>query len=480
MQTEANKYGNGAPGTYNPQIGGSLKGQLQALAFNSSSFPPTAPPGYGTDDTPPDPCTADSSGRYIFDVKATENKVPLLLGGLLPSVTGPDLHATARVELRQILSLNPSMPLAVPDVHPRFVTITFVNTNTGNTLSGCSGGPAGSFIGGCTFNVPGPPAATAGINTWSVSNVTATIGSGNAGKIGIRIGLGASAAPCPTTSTGGAGYTCLDGYLPPPDPPDPPVTAVGVTPALASGTNTYSVSVSLEGNFKVYKPCSVPPATAGGGYSCPPNVDPANLAGDPTILLRFTTPTKTSSHTFAIDCGQIPGNPGQQNDLYQEIRFGCLNSFSVNDPDLCPDPANPSPADCAPIANVGNGNKTGPIQSAIEDRLVSGQTCAPNNYPDTTVSGDPRVVVLIVTDFSAFYGNGGGSVPVVTWGAFYITGWSRPNGNVATCNNEPVPSAAVQKGDVWGHFITYVASGPASTKPCVVGALAPCVPSLVK
>ena len=358
MQQEAMLYGGGS---YNQQIGGALKGQLQPLAFNQTVYPTQAPPAATADDTTPDPCfsydatnnqcdmLSPASGcRIQFDVKATENKMPLLFGGVLPSVVGPNLHATARAELREVAALQPSMPLAVPDVNPKFVTITFVNTSTGNIVAGPCTGANLLGTGGCTFNVPGPAVATAnGTKTWTISNANVTIGSGNQNKIGIRIGLGAVAATCPVGSNGGSGYTCLDGYLPSGDPADPPVNVVTFTPAFASGATTYTVNVVLEGNFQVYQPCNN--GTSGGGYSCPPN--PATGSpGDPTLMLRFTTPTKTSSHTFAIDCGQIPGNPGPNNSLYQEIRYGCLNSFSINTVDLCPDPTvpAPSPTDCAP------------------------------------------------------------------------------------------------------------------------------------
>jgi hypothetical protein len=127
LYTEAAKY---AGGLYNPQAGGSLKGTLGVL-FNSTTYPPDPPPGLAPDDTTADPCTA-TSGRYVFDVKATEKDVPLVLGGLVPA-TKPDLHATARVELRQVVSLHGLLPLGVPDVRPQFVFAQFVNEVSGGT-----------------------------------------------------------------------------------------------------------------------------------------------------------------------------------------------------------------------------------------------------------------------------------------------------------------------------------------------------------
>jgi hypothetical protein len=127
--TEAAKY---AGGLYNPQAGGSLKGTLN-VAFNSTTYPPDPPPNAGPDDTTPDPCIP-TNGKFMFDVKATEKDVPLLLRGLVPT-TGPDLHATARVELRQIEALHGLMPLGVPDVRPQSVSAQFVDAG-GSSLTG--------------------------------------------------------------------------------------------------------------------------------------------------------------------------------------------------------------------------------------------------------------------------------------------------------------------------------------------------------
>ena len=131
LNAEAAKY---AGGTYNLQTGGSVKGTL-GVAFNSTTYPPDAPAGAAPDDTTPDPCTP-TGGKFMFDVKATEKDLPLLLRGLVP-MTGPDIHATARVELRQILALHGILPLGVPDVRPQFVFAQFVNEdNAGSAITG--------------------------------------------------------------------------------------------------------------------------------------------------------------------------------------------------------------------------------------------------------------------------------------------------------------------------------------------------------
>lgn len=481
MTAEANKYS--GQGTLNPQVGGTLKGQLQPLYFNSQTFPSTAPSNFTADpasDLPKsgDSCNTTPDGqRYVFDVKATENNEPLILGAFFPDLLKPSLHAAARLELRRVLSLSPSMPLAVPDVNPLSVSITIIDkpsNKAGTTLAACSTTQVTyQTLAPCTFSRTATSApsitASAGTKTWSFTPINFTVPSGDKNNIIINVGLGASAGRCDDGVTGGTGYVCVAGYSSDANFfPDPPVTAVAVTPAIGNGVNANArVDVTLEGNYQVYTPCT---GTSGASYSCP---------GDPTIKLRFAS--QSGSHTYAIDCGTLPGGSG--GDFYQQIRYGCADQFQVNTADLCPDTVT-DPVDCAPVDNAV-GDKIGQLRQAMDDRFAS-NGCPANNYPDSTVNGDPRIVILIVTDFSAFYGNGGGggtSVPVVTYAAFYVTGWDS-QGNKCSTVNSPYPDAPNKPhGDIWGHFIRYVTSAIADPHPCDVSdvsALAPCTPSLVR
>jgi hypothetical protein len=250
------------------------------------------------------------------------------------------------------------------------------------------------------------------------------------------------------------------------DAGDPPSIEATPAPDFANGSNTYSIAVTLEGNFQVYTPCAG--AGTGAGYSC---------ATDPTVKLRFAD--SAGSHTYAIDCGTIPGGAGPGADFYQQIRYGCANPFQVNLADACPDSVT-NPPDCAPVNNAV-GDKIGQLRQAMNDRFG----CPANNYPNTTAANDPRIIILIVTDFSAFYGNGGGSgtqVPVVTYAAFYVTGWDGGPGK-ACANNAAYPAVDAKDkphGDIWGHFITYITSADPSPDACTVGALTPCTPTLVR
>jgi hypothetical protein len=198
------------------------------------------------------------------------------------------------------------------------------------------------------------------------------------------------------------------------------------------------------------------------------------------VVLRTMTQTQNQSHTYAIDCGTIPGHTGGT--LAQQIQYGCANSYSINQDDVCPDPLNPTPPSCVPVQT---GAAVGQVQSAFNSRFVKNGACAVNRYPDTSVPDDPRIVQLIDTDFSAYIGSGGSSssdVPVVTFATFYVTGWNGADSSCASYN-EPTPPNAVSNGNsanVWGHFIAYVTNGTPSGIKCDPRSLAPCVGALVR
>jgi hypothetical protein len=167
--------------------------------------------------------------------------------------------------------------------------------------------------------------------------------------------------------------------------------------------------------------------------------------------------------------------------MYQTIVHGCANSFSINSADVCPDPANPTTPDCA---GVLTGDKVGAVKSGMNDRLAPNHICAPNNYPVTNVPKDARIFRLVDTDFSAYAGSGGTTqVPVVTFAAFYVTGW---DGADSSCSalNEPPPPQAVSNGNsanIWGHFIAFdTGDGTPSGIACKLGSLAPCIAALVR
>lgn len=207
---------------------------------------------------------------------------------------------------------------------------------------------------------------------------------------------------------------------------------------LSSGTHTIGFDVGLEGSL-----------------------DLTNSAT--TTMLRLTG----GSRTTAVACD----GPGAA-EFRNAIVNGCQTPYQINDAGYCPDPsAPPGPADCVPTKT---GTTAGPTLQGLDERFAA---CPANNWPNYDVASDPRVVKLMITDFSALDGSGTTTVPVTNFAAFYVTGWTG-----STCATNAPPPGDVKKGAIWGHFIKYVAPDPNSggTEDCDPLALTPCIPVLVK
>jgi hypothetical protein len=240
--------------------------------------------------------------------------------------------------------------------------------------------------------------------------------------------------------------------------------------SLVSAAAPYSlnISVGVAGSYGIHTPCAPPPS--GGAYTC----FSSPTGGDRAVLLRLKQ--DRGPNTFTVDCS------GGTMNIRSMIEQGCTKAFSVSSTGVCPNPTPPDPPDCVPVQT---GAATGQIRQGMNTRFsdpASG-ACLPNNYP-TVVPGDRRVVLAMITDFSAFTGSGGGSlsVPVVTFGAFYVAGW---DGAPASCDNEPYSNTGngttSGTGDVWGHFIRYVAvGGTGGSASCDPSGLLPCTPVLTQ
>ena len=209
--------------------------------------------------------------------------------------------------------------------------------------------------------------------------------------------------------------------------------------SLKPGMNNVSLDVELQGSLGVVNP-------------------PVEQ------VLRLT---HTGSRTTAVECDG-PGNSR----FDQAIINGCQTPYQINDSQICPDPAPPAgPADCVPTKTGNLGNT---VLKAMDQRF---QGCPPNNWPDYTQQGDKRVIVMMLTDFSALSGQGKTQVPVVNFGAFYVMGWS---GN--KCGDAwPFAGNEPQGGNIWGYFIKYATLDQIpSGLICDPTQITPCVPVLVR
>jgi hypothetical protein len=105
---------------------------------------------------------------------------------------------------------------------------------------------------------------------------------------------------------------------------------------------------------------------------------------------------------------------------------------------------------------------------------------------------DPRLITLFLTGYGTFTGTGNQTFPIVSFGAFYVTGWGQgdvtdPRNIEDPCNgNTPPPDLIIESGGayVWGHFINTVILDPNATtsgKPCQPGiGFNPCISTLVE
>jgi hypothetical protein len=155
------------------------------------------------------------------------------------------------------------------------------------------------------------------------------------------------------------------------------------------------------------------------------------------------------------------------------IVTGCKTPYQINESRVCPDPTPPTgPADCVPLKT---GNLGSTVPNALDDRFAG---CPVNHWPNYQ-SGDPRIVQLMVTDFSALLGSGSGEVPVVNFASFYVIGWS---GSKCPGNDEwPFSYAEPNGGNIWGYFIKHVnTQDTGGTEVCDPNSVAPCVPVMTR
>ena len=549
---EATKYSGGPGSLHNEQVGNLNRGTI-IVRYQSKTFAVGGPEPDDTETEPP--CNTAS---LMFDVKATEENLPLLFD--FPGLDFvPSINAQARVQLRKAVVADGSMPLAVPEVNPKFVTATFVNEATGAIVAGpvslTRGAPSGS------------------LQMWSgPASVTAAAGQ----EVGVRIGVGQVVPTCSgAAGTGGPGFVCYDydassrglveiaaapaGGTPlRPAPRVWPITACAGSPFFSdeslgeAGVCAAGVEVAMESVAGAIDPALVrsftatidrvtrPLTFAGGvwstGYAFDIPVDggpyeislewtytggtrqsytnvqriysgnpdssgpvkvvslsePGGAVGAPygvsagshdinvtvgltgnlsltpvgeTVVLRLTGGSRTS----AVACD----GPGAA--LFRDaIVNGCSTPYQINVPGICPHPAPPAgPAACIPTQT---GGMEGPTLQGLDARFAS---CPPYNWP-AWEPGDPRIITMLITDFSALGGSGTTDVPVLDFAAFYIGGWS---GSRCSTNTPRPASLPSRFSAIWGHFFKYVGPDPntsATTETCDPTSMTPCLAVMTK
>jgi putative Flp pilus-assembly TadE/G-like protein len=568
IENSARAYSGGSGSTYNVPAATPAGSGITTL-FNSKTFAVAGGPA--ADDTETEgPC---ETPHLMLDVKQTETNVPYILAGLVSAIVpGADtsiagINARARVQLKKETIVQGSLPLAVPDVDPHYVSATFVNEATGATVAGPVSLTKGTAVGG--------------LNYWSGSGSVTVPASAqlNGTTIGVRIGMGGQPPTCGSANgTGGNGFVCYDynatsqglaviqgvgsgGSVDTPNPRVWPTTsctgspffsdALIVAPATTCAASIQAVMQTPGGNVGpaqmktftvtlngVTKPMTYDAAdgywTSGFVFNLSPQLGPlgatlnwqsttgkkaqaySNIqrvysalddSSGPVKALSLSTSTSTvgapytlspGTHSITVNVGiagsldlknqattvmlrltggsrtsAVQCDASGANAFKQDIINGCQTPYQLNPVGFCPDPSPPAgPADCI---QTETGDMVGPTEQGLNTRLAS---CPPVNYPSFDAATDPRVVKLLITDFSALGGSGTTLVPVTNFAAFYITGWT---GGCA--NNDPPPAGLdIKKGAIWGHFVKYIEPDPNSTgdQTCDPLQVTPCVPVLVK
>jgi hypothetical protein len=226
---------------------------------------------------------------------------------------------------------------------------------------------------------------------------------------------------------------------------------------------------------------------------------------DPIVVLRIKSQTGQS-----LDC-----DPGYTN-LKTELQLGCRPTYNFNSgtPDCSTIGTSALWASTQPWSciAVNTGRQPNDISAGLNARLYQGNqsptTCAPvdsnghNNWHmfvqnavnDGFPSGDPRILNAYITTYGAFsHVNGtSGSVPVIAFGHFYVTGYTGQGGGfknpceAASPSNytgmypdDPVPNG--DSGLIVGHFIRFVDTlGGDGTTPCDPSSINACVIVMTK
>jgi Putative Flp pilus-assembly TadE/G-like len=197
------------------------------------------------------------------------------------------------------------------------------------------------------------------------------------------------------------------------------------------------------------------------------------LTSGPKVVMRVGS----GGQTQALNCD--PDVQGLSTEFLPpdpRIPQGCNRRYTVNQGESCPATktelhGSPEPWSCV---NVALGATPNEIPQGLNVRILGDErasTCtAPNRWPDYE-RGDPRLVKVFLTPYSAFTGSGQDVLPIKGFAGFYVTGWTGSGAsfrNPCTGNgDESAPDDG--SGYIVGHFVQYldtVNEGGATEESC--------------
>jgi hypothetical protein len=220
------------------------------------------------------------------------------------------------------------------------------------------------------------------------------------------------------------------------------------------------------------------------------NLANAQSVNDPVVALRVIGGSQNQS----LDC-----DPNLSK-LKDELALGCTPQYTKNTGTTCPDGASslwasPQPWPCVALQT---GSAVNQVPAGLNQRVLGSEkptVCPPLGEPGHNnwsmfedpglPPGDPRIVHVFLTPFGSFNGSGNETVPVTTFAAFYVTGWTAQGGGFANpCQgdgDDPVPGD--DAGYIVGHFIKYVFAlntGGGSGELCDFTSFGSCVAVLTR
>ena len=355
------------------------------------------------------------------------------------------------------------------------------------------------------FGVNNPQGALGADVTATINGVTHPLAFDNPTKRWVTTGggnffsVGANAGPFPVTlsweETKGTvnGETCTNRNT------NPCKGSFGTVQRVFSATSVRSGPIQLaqvweNGNFWANSLARGTTHNLVVKIGLTPDLRNAQSVSDPIVTLRVVGGSRNQS----LDCeppGYEPSDPAgmSKTNLRDELAFGCAPRYTQNPGYPCPATPSelwglPEPWNCVAIQT---GAATNQVPAGLNLRVLGNEkpsSCtAPNNWSQfpNIDPGDPRILNIFITPYGAFDGSGSGTVPVLKFGTFYITGWTASGGGFGNpCQgngDDPVPGG--DAGNIVGHFIKYVSAlndGGASDEPCDLNAFEPCVAVLTE
>ncbi len=201
-----------------------------------------------------------------------------------------------------------------------------------------------------------------------------------------------------------------------------------------------------------------------------PSLQTAQSIGDPIVSLKVAG---GGSQNQGLDC-----DPSKPN-IREELATGCGPKYAINEGSPCPGGSSALWATAQPwkCVAINTGATVGQVTQGMNQRILGstnpGSCTAPNNWSSfpNLPEGDPRVVDVFLTPFGSFGGSGSGTVPVVNFSSFYVTGW---DGGACQGNGDD-PAG---QGSIVGHYIKYIYTlndGGGGEELCDYDSLGSCV-----